>query len=166
MFAGANWSVNGRKRVNSPFSVRADGSVITLHEKHIGGHPEWAESSLLIGRFGRRQVVFDFCTQRIVDKLGDETVFPNSEGDIVLSLDGKLFVNGFKRSDKKSLCGLSGDDGVNVRSEGVNKRNFAADIRIDSAPRCDREGDQILFPGIIDDGKRQLVVLHLIETSE
>ena len=161
-FARAGWSGDGPERVDVPFSVHADGTGLTLHKKHIGGHPEWAEGSLLIGRSGRRQVVYDVDTQEIVEQWGDENVFPNPEGDISLSPDGKFFVNGFKKGSKNFYVVYRREDGTHVRSEGVNKGGFSGDIRIDPAPRWNRSGNQILIPGLTRDGKRQLFLLHVM----
>src|SRR5437762_3334976 len=47
------------KRVNSAFTVRPDGSEITLHETFIGGHPEWEWGSRIIGSRDGKQVVYD-----------------------------------------------------------------------------------------------------------
>ena len=165
-FARAGWSGNGGKKVNVPFSIHADGTGLTLHEKHLGGHPEWAEGSLLIGRSGRRQVVYDVDTQQIVDQWGDEAVFPNPEGDISLSPDGSLLVNGFKKGSKNYYVVYRREDGVSVRSDGVNKGGFSGDIRIDPAPRWNRNGDQILISGITSNGTRQLFVIRLGEQTE
>ncbi|MDB4694955.1 hypothetical protein OAF83_01510 [Rubripirellula sp.] len=160
-FARAGWSGNGGDKINIPFSVHSDGTGLTMHEKHIGGHPEWAEGSLLIGRSGRKQIVYDIDSRRIVDTWGDETVFPNPEGDISLSADGRRFVNGYKRGDKNFYVVYRRDDGVHVRSRGIPKGTFSGDIRIDPAPRWNRSGDRILIPGLAQDGTRQMFVIRL-----
>jgi len=59
-----------------------------MHEKHIGGHPEWAEGNLLIGRDGNRQILYDVDTQTVAGQIGDAKMFPRPEGDIALSPDG------------------------------------------------------------------------------
>ena len=56
-------------RVNTPCTIRADGTGLTLHEQFIGGHPEWAEGNLVIGREGNRQVLYDVEKRRIVGQL-------------------------------------------------------------------------------------------------
>lgn len=49
-FVRAGWDGKGKKkRINVPCSVRADGTDLTVQE-FVGGHPEWAEASMLIGR--------------------------------------------------------------------------------------------------------------------
>jgi len=165
-FARAGWSRKDEVKVNIAFSVHADGTGLILHKKHIGGHPEWAEGRLLIGRSGRRQVVYDVDTQQVVDAWGDEFVFPNPEGDISLSPDGRLFVNGYKKRSKNFYVVYRRKDGMHVRSQGVNKGSFSGDIRIDPAPRWNRAGDQILIPGLASDGTRQLFVLRLRVTPK
>ena len=107
-------------------------------------------------------MVYDVDTQEIVEQWGDENVFPNPEGDISLSPDGKFFVNGFKKGSKNFYVVYQREDGTHVRSEGVNKGGFSGDIRIDPAPRWNRLGNQILIPGLTRDGKRQLFLLHVM----
>ena len=31
-----------------------DGSNLKIHKQHIGGHPEWGEGSIMIGREGKK----------------------------------------------------------------------------------------------------------------
>ncbi len=164
-FARAGWSGWKGDKVNLPFSVHADGTGLTLHEKHIGGHPEWAEGSLLIGRSGRKQIVYDVDRKMVVDTWGTEAVFPNPEGDISLSLDGRLFVNGYKKDNKNFYVVYRRQDGAYVRSEGIHKGEFSGDIRIDPAPRWNRTGDRILIPGLAEDGTRQLFVIRVMTHS-
>ena len=82
-FVRAGWSGQGYKRINVPFSIHADGSGLSLHETHIGGHPEWAEGSLVIGRRGKKQVLYDVDKKEVVGQLGNSDIFPDPEGDIV-----------------------------------------------------------------------------------
>ena len=63
-FARAGWNRKGARRINVPFSIRADGTGLDLHEMHIGGHPEWAEGDLLIGRQGEKQILYDVTQRR------------------------------------------------------------------------------------------------------
>jgi hypothetical protein len=80
-------------RVNVPFTVRPDGSELTRHETFIGGHPEWEWGPRIIGSNDGKQVVYDTAQKKIVESLGGKDVFPNPEGDISLSPDGRWFVN-------------------------------------------------------------------------
>lgn len=75
-------------RINAPFSIHADGTGLTLHDMHIGGHPEWAEGSLMTGRQGKNQILYDVDKKKVVGQLGTPENFPNPEGDISLSPDG------------------------------------------------------------------------------
>ena len=50
----------------------------------------------MIGRLGDRQILFDTDQQLVAETLGTPNVFPDPEGDISLSPNGKLFVNGNK----------------------------------------------------------------------
>ena len=112
-FARAGWGDEDGNKVNRPFSVHADGTSLTLHEKHIGGHPEWAEGSLVIGiEKGQgsekdKQILYDIDTKKIVGRLGTPEMFPRPEGDVSLSSDGNWFANGYKKGQQELLCHLS-----------------------------------------------------------
>ena len=77
-FARAGWSGSGGDKINQPFSIRVDGTGLTLHEKHIGGHPEWAEGNLLIGREGAKQVLYDVEQKKVVDQWGTPKNVPEA----------------------------------------------------------------------------------------
>jgi hypothetical protein len=170
-FARAGWGKMPGDRINVPFSVNADGTGLTLHEKHIGGHPEWGEGNLLIGsekgrdREKDRQVLYNVDTKKIVGQLGDPEIFPDPEGDISLSPDGNLFVNGYSKSSQNQYVVYRMIDGVWARSKGINKGSYSGDIRIDPAPRWNRTSDAILVPGIAGNGTRQMFMIRVIITE-
>lgn len=165
-FARAGWSGSGGKKINSPFSVRVDGSDLKLHTTHIGGHPEWAEGSHIIGRSGKNQVIYDVEQSQIVGMLGTPSIFPDPEGDIALSPNGRLFVNGFKMGNQNFYSVYRRSDGAHVRSDGLDKGGFGGDIRIDPAPRWNRQGNKILVPGIAPNGTRQMFCIEVSEKNE
>jgi hypothetical protein len=133
---------------------------------HIGGHPEWAEDSLLIGRQGENQVVYDVDEQRIVGTIGTPDVFPDPEGDISLSPNGELLVNGYTNSGKNYYVVYRRRDGAFARSQGLDKGAYSGDIRIDPAPCWNRTNDAILAPGIDANGTRQLFIIRLVAGGE
>jgi hypothetical protein len=159
----AGWNNEGGTRINIPFSIRVDGKGLTLHETHIGGHPEWAEGSLLIGKQGKNQILFDVAKNKVVGILGNPEIFPNPEGDISLSPDGQWFVNGYKQGDKNFYTVYGRSDGEYAHSEGVYKGAFDGDIRIDPAPRWNRTNNTLLVPGITENNTRQMFVIHIID---
>jgi len=67
-FARAGWNRKGTRRINVPFSIRSDGTDLNLHEMHIGGHPEWAEGDLLIGRRGEKQILYDVTQKKVIEQ--------------------------------------------------------------------------------------------------
>ena len=89
------------KKRNQAFVMNSDGSNLKPLAKHIGGHPEWGYDGKLIGRIGKDQVIFDTNSQQVIDSIGTPSIFPNPEGDIALSPDGKWFVNGYKNKKKR-----------------------------------------------------------------
>jgi hypothetical protein len=160
-FVRGGWGQRGT-RINTPCSIHADGTGLTLHKRHIGGHPEWAEDKLLIGRRGENQVLYDVDRQTIVGHLGTPKIFPDPEGDISLSPSGDWFVNGYKKGDKNYYVVYRRSDGAYGRSEGIDKGPYAGDIRIDPAPRWNRTNDAILVPGIAKDETRQMFVIRVV----
>ena len=149
-------------KVNTPCSIHADGSGLTLHDQFIGGHPEWAEGSLVIGREGKRQVLYDVDKRQLVGQLGTPEIFPNPEGDISLSPSGEWFVNGYKKGNENYYSVYRRSDGAFVRSEGLDKGAYGGDIRIDPAPRWNRTNDAILVPGIAANGTRQMFMIRVV----
>jgi len=162
-FVRAGWNEEGGKRINIPFSVRADGTGLTLHEIHIGGHPEWADGSHMIGRQGKNQIIYDVDEKKVLRPLGSPEVFPDPEGDISLSPDGQWFVNGHKDGGKNFYTVYRCADGAFARSEGIYKGTYEGDIRIDPAPRWNRTNDALLVPGIAKNNTRQMFVIRIVQ---
>lgn len=170
-FARSGWGRMPGDKINAPFSVFADGTGLTLHELHIGGHPEWDLGNLLIGvekgKDGERdkQIQYNVDTKKIVGQLGNPDMFPNPGGDISLSPDGDWFVNGYGKDGKNYYAVYRRSDGAFARSEGINKGSYSGDIRIDPAPRWNRTNDAILVPGIADNGTRQMFMIRVMATG-
>ena len=167
-FARSGWTDSSGDRINTPFSINADGTGLTMHEQHIGGHPEWAEGNLMIGSEkgteGNRdkQIFYNIDTKKIAGELGNPEMFPKPEGDISLSPGGDWFVNGYSDSGKNYYSIYRRSDGAFIRSEGISKGEYMGDIRIDPAPRWNRTNDAILVPGIAENKTRQMFVIRVI----
>lgn len=169
-FARAGWDGSMGERVNVPFSINIDGTGLSLHTIFIGGHPEWAEGSIMIGsRLDkdniRRQVLYDVDKREIVGQWGDPSIFPNPEGDVALSPDGKWFANGYKEDTSNYYTVYRRSDGAYARSEGLVKGSYSGDIRIDPAPRWNRTNDAILVPGLADNGTRQMFLIRVVKNN-
>lgn len=166
-FVRAGWSGQGQEKINVPCSIHVDGTGLQLHEKHIGGHPEWDTGNVLIGikyNEGEKtdeQIRYNVDTREIIGTLGTSEIFPKPEGDISLSPNGDLFVNGYSESNKNYYAVYRRSDGAFSRSEGIDKGLYSGDIRIDPAPRWNRTNDAILVPGIAKNGTRQMFVIRL-----
>lgn len=163
-FARGGWNGKGIK-INQPFVIWPDGSHLTPLAQHIGGHPEWDFEHRMIGRLGDKQIIYDTDRQRVVGSLGSPKIFPDPEGDIALSPDGKLFVNGYKnyRAKKNYYVIYRRKDGAHVRSPGLDIGHWASgDLRQDPSPCWNRDGTQILVPGLAEpDGSRQLFIIDV-----
>jgi hypothetical protein len=160
-FVRGNWRRQGTK-INTPCSVHIDGTGLTLHDMHIGGHPEWAEGHLLIGKWKDHQILYDVDTKRVVGQLGTADIFPKPEGDVALSPDGNWFANGYKNGDTNRFVVFRRSDGAYVRSRGLDKGSYSGDIRIDPAPRWNRANNALLVPGIAENKTRQMFVIDIV----
>jgi hypothetical protein len=160
-FVRAGWKDSGSKakRTNVFCTMNSDGTGLHVGRQFIGGHPEWGNGQNMIGRIGKDQVIFDIINEKIVGKIGTPEAIPDPEGDISLSPDGNWFVNGSAKNGKNFYNIVRLKDGKWTRTEGIDKGEYSGDVRIDSAPRWNRENNQILVQGITDDGTEQLFII-------
>jgi len=144
-------------KVNQPFSMLKDGSELTHHDL-IGGHPEWGLGDTVIGAQGRRQVLYDVVKREIVGEIGDATIWGNAGGDISLSPNAKMFVNG---RGGNTYCVYRMSDGEYVVSRKFNRGKYVSgDLRIDPAPCWNRSSNAILISEWAD-GARQMFIIHV-----
>jgi hypothetical protein len=161
-FVRAGWKGSGNKnaiRTNVFCTINSDGTGLFVGRQFIGGHPEWGIGQQMIGRLDDDQVIFDIIEEKIVGKIGTPESIPNPEGDISLSPDGNWFVNGYGKDGKNYYNIIRLKDGKWTRSEGIDKGAYSGDVRIDSAPRWNRENNQVLVQGIANDGTEQLFII-------
>jgi hypothetical protein len=164
LFFFARGDFDTAHRIDIPFVAHADGSRLTMLAEHLGGHPDWDLGHRLIGKHGREQVVYDTDRQTFVEVLGNASVFPNAGGDTALSPDGKWLVSGFNEKSNNAYIFFRRGDQRTLRSGPIFKDHWkSGELRIDPSPCWNRDGTQILVPGIADDaGKtRQLFVIGL-----
>lgn len=161
---------NRAERINASFVMDADGRNLTRMKRHIGGHPEWDFGHRMIGRDGDRQILFDTDIQQVIGQIGTPEVFPDPEGDIALSPDGRWFVNGSKnrKAGENFYVVYRRSDGASVRSQGFPIGRWrSGDLRQDPSPCWNRDSDQILVPGFSADGRsRQLYLLTVERTTD
>ena len=162
-FIRAGWKKDGRKkkRTNVFCTMNADGTGLVVDRPFIGGHPEWGIGQQMIGRKGDDQIIIDIISENIMGKIGNPEAIPNPEGDISLSPNGNWFVNGYGKDSKLYYNIVRLSDGKWTRTTGINKGKYSGDVRIDPAPRWNRENNQILVQGIADDGTEQLFIITI-----
>ncbi|MDC0935394.1 hypothetical protein OAS39_03830 [Pirellulales bacterium] len=156
-------------KIDIPLTIDpwAEDPAQTLEiQQPIGGHPEWENGHTLIGNVGDRQVLYDSDTKQVVGQLGSPEFFPHPGGDIALSADGKRFVNGYgyKQPGVNYYAILSREDNRLIRTQAFSRgEQVSGSLRIDPAPRWNRQGNQILISAITDDAKptRQLFLITL-----
>ncbi len=162
IFFFARGNFDQTNRINQGFVIRPDGSGLTLMKQHIGGHPEWDTGHRMIGSLSKRQTIYDVDLQQVAGTLGNEEVFPQPEGDIALSPDGRWLVNGHRQKGTNYYTFFRRTDGAWVRSQGYDVRGWeSGDLRCDPAPCWNRNNREIVFPAIAKDGTRQMFLLRL-----
>ncbi len=150
----------GDKSLNVPFIINADGTGLRPLAQHIGGHPEWLSGHEMIGSLGKDQVIFDVDTQKVVGKLGTPEIFPQPEGDVALSPDGKWFVNGYGKGGKNFYTILRRADDAWTRTEGFDQNGYIrGDLRIDSAPCWNRASTQLVVTATDPAKTRQMFLI-------
>ena len=151
--------------VNVPCSVRIDGTGLAAQE-FIGGHPEWDNGTVVIGAQEGRQVRYDIEQKKVIGHIATPEIIPDPEGDISLSPDANWFANGYSvdRGRENSYVIVRRSDGEFARSSTFSRGPYTSgDLRIDPAPRWNRDQTALLVEAMTGDGTRQL---HLIEIEK
>ncbi len=162
-FVRGDFEVRG-KRLDIPFTMKADGTDLRPLAMHIGGHPEWASETRMIGSYNGEQILFDIERQAIVGRIGSPAIIPNPGGDIALSPDGAWFVNGHGEKGRNYYNLLRLADGAWLRTAGVDQGGYiTGELRIDPSPCWNRTGTQLLVGGIAPDASktRQLFLIEI-----
>ena len=151
---------NRETRINSPMTIRPDGSGLTEQRVFIGGHPEWEFGSRMIGSVEDDLVLYDTDSQQVVETLGSPEIFPDAEGDTALSPDGGWIVNGSTDASSYSYTVMRRADRAWVRTPPLDRGEYVkGDLRLDPAPCWNRSSNQVLFPGLAKDGTRQMFLM-------
>ena len=150
------------KRLNVPFTVRPDGTELTVQRVFIGGHPDWAEGSRIIGARSNQQVLYDVLAQQVVQTMGGPEIFPNPGGDIALSPDGRWLVNGRSTKQGNAFTFFERATGRVVNSPVLPVGTWKSkEVRLDPAPCWNRAGDAVVVTGLAEDRTRQMFLLKL-----
>lgn len=149
--------------VNVPCSIRTDGTALKTHE-FIGGHPEWDEGTVVIGAKKEHQVRYDIAQQQIIGQIATPKIIPSPGGDIALSPNADWFVCGYSTKLNNQYAIFRRSDGAYAHSPIFSRGPYTrGELRIDPAPRWNRDNNALLVPGMTADGTRQL---HVIEIAE
>ena len=163
-FVRAGWKADkdGREGLNAACTIKADGSQFIAGHRHIGGHPEWATGTKIIGSYDEQQVVYDILRQKIVSSLGGREIFPQPGGDISLSPNAQWLINGFNdKAGKNFYTVMNLKTGEWINTPSFDTGIYKKDLRIDPAPRWNHQNNQILVSGLDKSGIRQLFVIQL-----
>lgn len=151
-----------KRRIDIPCTMRPDGTGLTPHSIHIGGHPEWDTSGRVIGSYEGKLVLYDVDRKEIAGSIGNSEIFPDPGGDTALSPDGNWIVNGYRRGDANYYAIFRRTDGTWKRSPAFSRAGFiSGELRVDGSPCWNRTNNQILFPAIAKDGTRQMFLIRI-----
>jgi len=149
--------------------IHSDGTGLGLIE--YGGHPEWYEKNLLIlpvddkGNFN----IYNVDTKKVMGSIGKEGMFASPGSDNAYSPDGKWFVGGLKKDEKRGYTFYRFSDKKHFNTKLISSYNGEKQhgvTRIDVAPRWNRTSDAILVGGVAEDGTRQLSIIRIIPVKE
>lgn len=155
----------GKQRlfVDVPCSVRTDGRDLRLHT-YIGGHPEWDSGTRVIGARDGKQVLYDIQRQEIVGQIATPAILPKPGGDVALSADSNWFACGYSINERRQnqYVIFRKSDHAHARTPAFSRGAYRrGELRIDPAPRWNRDQSQLLVPGVVADGTRQLHIVRV-----
>ncbi len=163
-FARGNFSRSREDRINAAFTADPDGSNLSFHKLHVGGHPEWGKGHQLIGSLDGRQVIYDTDKQEVVGTIGSPEAIPEPEGDTAVSRDFRWLVNGWGGEENNQYVIYRMEDGAYVWTEPYSRNGMAhGDLRQDQGPCWSRDSSKVYFPAFAEDGTRQMFVIHISE---
>lgn len=143
-------------KIDVPFTIKPNGTNLTLHETFIGGHPEWGPGNRLFGAIEGRQIIYDAAARKVVGQVAASDVLPDPEGDIALSPDATWLVNGHGANGENQYVVVHLPSGQGQRIGGFSNAGWSkGDLRLDPAPAWDRTSGQFLVPALAADGTRQ-----------
>ncbi|MEM7374252.1 MAG: hypothetical protein AAF587_37000 [Bacteroidota bacterium] len=167
---------NRSMKVNEPMTIMADGTGLTRQKVFIGGHPEWEFGSTMIGVLPKikedgsserdgRLVLYDSEQGEVIREIGTHDIFPDPGNDIALSPDGRWLVQGFEEGSKTAYSVFRRSDSAYAHTSWFDQRQYyTGDLRIDAAPKWNRNNDQILFSSLTDEENptRQLFLIRVV----
>jgi hypothetical protein len=167
-FVRAGWKSDkdGREGLNAACSIKVDGSQFIAGHQHIGGHPEWFHGTQIIGSNNNQQVIYDILQKKIIRSLGNPEIFPKPGGDISLSPNGNWLINGYNNKSGSNFYSiLNLKTGEWVKTPPFDTGKYKKDLRIDPAPRWNHDNNQLLVPGLDENGNRQLFIISIHHKS-
>jgi hypothetical protein len=85
-----------------------------------------------------------------------------TQGDIALSPDGHVFVNGYKRKDENHYAFYNMKNGKHYTVTGLKRGEYLkGNVRLDPSPCWRRDGKAIAVPAIAEDGSRQTFIIEI-----
>lgn len=149
------------KRPNVGCVVRQDGTGLRVVP--FAGHPEWRGHRLLLSSKDLQVFnQYDVDEKKWLEPFPRPGIFPDTRDDNAMSPDESWIAGCHKPTPKEYVYTLYRlADGAHVHSPVVRAKAGGGTCRVDGAPRWNRTGDQLLVPGMAEDGTRQLFILQL-----
>jgi hypothetical protein len=111
-------------------------------------------------------VIYDILQKKIIGTLGNPEIFPKPGGDISLSPNGNWLTNGYNNKSGSNFYSiLNLKTGEWVKTPPFDTGKYKKDLRIDPAPRWNHDNNQLLVPGLDENGNRQLFIISIHHKS-
>lgn len=171
----------GRKqsRINVPMTIQVDGSGLTKQNVFIGGHPEWEFGPNMIGVLPKEEadgsseregqlVLYDSEKQAVIREIGTHDIFPDPGNDVALSPDGKWLVQGIEEGSRTAYSIFRRSDMHFAHTPWFDQKQYdSGKLRIDAAPKWNRESNQVLFSSLTEEEEstRQLFLIRVVKNE-
>ena len=106
-------------------------------------------------------MIYDILQRKIIGTIGSPNIFQNLRETLV-SPDGKWLVNGYNNKSGANFYSIMNlKTGAWVKTPSFVTGDYKKDLRIDPAPRWNRNNNQILVSGLDNNKIRQLFVISI-----
>ena len=158
-----NWNHPDQdKLISLGYTMNPDGSGLTRRHDPIGGHNDWELGRRLLGAYEGGIALYDYDKKEIVEKVVDSGIYPDPKGDNAVSPDATWLVNGSSMNSYNIYTLFRRSDKAWVRTEKFDRGRYrSGPTRIDGSPCWNRDGNQVLFPALTDDGTVQLHIITI-----
>jgi len=117
-----------------------------------------------LGAYEGGLAVYDYDKKKIVDIVIGSGIIPDPKGDNAVSPDATWVVNGSNMGYYNMYTLIRRSDKAWAQTKRFDQGRYRnGPSRVDGSPCWNREGNQVLFPSLTDDGTIQLFLITINE---